>query len=86
MWVRFVDQNDCSDNIEFHDALSHFGLDTYLRGGVGSECGSGDQYITVMFQKLKLLYQFTMDWAHNKDTLDLCCLHIEPFLLVQFKN
>ena len=42
MWVRFVDQNDCSDNIEFHDALSHSGLDTYARGGVGSECGSGD--------------------------------------------
>ena len=34
-----------------------------MRGGVGSECGSGDKHITVMFRSLKLLHQFTMDWA-----------------------
>ena len=31
--------------------------------------GSGDQYITVMFQKLKLLYQFTMDWPTTRTLL-----------------
>ena len=37
-----------------------------MRGGVGSECGSGDKHITVMFRSLKLLHQFTMDWATTR--------------------